>query len=131
MQARHVLTRDVLTIPLGASTREAARLRTDRRISALPVVDDAGRLQGVISEGDLMLRSEFGPERPRSWWLSLFSTSDTMASEFVKAHARSVADVMTRDVISVEEDTPLADVARPLERSAGPPSELQSLIRIS
>src|SRR3546814_5110755 len=62
-----------------------------------------------------MLRSDFGPERPRSWWLSLFSTSDTMASEFVKAHARSVADVMTRDVISVEEDTPLGDVARTLE----------------
>src|SRR3546814_14667937 len=62
-----------------------------------------------------MLRSDFGPERPRSWWLSLFSTSDTMASQFVKAHARSVADVMTRDVISAEEDTPLGEVARTME----------------
>src|SRR3546814_6474603 len=62
-----------------------------------------------------MLRSEFGPARPRSWWLSLFTPSDTMATEFVKANAKSVADVMTRDVISVKEDTPIGDVARILE----------------
>src|SRR3546814_3176067 len=89
------MTRDIVTISVEGSIREAARLMTDHRVSAIPVVDAAGRLQGIISEGDLMLRSEFGPARPRSWWLSLFTPSDTMATEFVKANAKSVADVMT------------------------------------
>src|SRR3546814_9652421 len=78
MQAKHVMTRDIVTISVEGSIREAARLMTDHRVSAIPVVDAAGRLQGIISEGDLMLRSEFGPARPRSWWLSLFTPSDTI-----------------------------------------------------
>ena len=115
MQAKHIMTTDVATVSANALVLEAARLMTDRRISAVPVVDAAGRIEGIVSEGDLMFRVETGAERPRSWWLSLFSSADGMAADFVKAHARSVADVMTREVVTVDEDAPIADVARILE----------------
>lgn len=115
MQAKHIMTRDVVTVSADTSVGAAARLMTERRISALPVVDAAGRLEGIVSEGDLAFRVETGTERPRSWWLSLVSSADDRAADFVKAHGRSVADVMTRDVVTVDEAAPLADIARILE----------------
>lgn len=115
MQAKHIMTKDVATVSSGASVREVARLMTERHVSAVPVVDAKGQLEGIVSEGDLMFRVETGTERPRSWWLSLFSSADGLATDFVKAHARSVADVMTRNVVTVDEAAPIADVARILE----------------
>ena len=89
----------------------------ERRISAAPVVDDQGKLVGIISEGDLMHRAEAGTERHRSWWLRLLTAEETLAAEYVKAHAHKVADVMTRDVITAGPETPLHEIAVLLEKN--------------
>jgi CBS domain-containing protein len=115
MRAKHIMTRDVVTLAPETSVRDAARALVTHRISAAPVVDADGRLVGIVSEGDLMLRADPEADRPRSWWLSLLTSSEDAAAAFVKSHARRVADVMTRDLVTVEEDTPLAEVARTLE----------------
>ncbi|MFN4088151.1 MAG: CBS domain-containing protein [Alphaproteobacteria bacterium] len=115
MLAKHIMTKDVATIAPDGTVREAARLMTERRVSALAVTGADGRLLGIVSEGDLMFRAETGAERPRSWWLSIFSSSDGMAEDFVKSHARRIGDVMTRDVVTVDEETPIGEVARTLE----------------
>jgi CBS-domain-containing membrane protein len=60
-----------------------------------------------------MRRPETGAAPRRSWWLSLLAGDD--AADYVKAHGGQAADVMTRAVVSVAEDTPLPDVARLLE----------------
>ncbi len=103
----------VATVPAGATVRDAARLMLERRVSALPVVDKVGRMIGIVSEGDLMRRTELGTESPRSWWLKLFA--GRAAREYLKAHGATVRDVMTRPVISVRRTTPLDEVARLLE----------------
>jgi CBS domain-containing protein len=118
MKAQDVMVSPVITVKPNASVREVARIFIDRGISAVPVVDDKNKLVGIVSEGDLLHRSEAGTERRRPSWLQIFTANETLAAEYMKAHARKVADVMTRDVITASPDTPLHEIARILEKNA-------------
>ena len=118
MKARDVMVSPVITVKPSASVREVAKTFLDRGISAVPVVDDKGKLVGIVSEGDLLHRSEAGTERQRSWWLRAFATEETLAADYVKAHARKVADVMTRKVVAAAPDTPLHEIAALLEKNS-------------
>ena len=69
MEARQVMTSPLLTISPGATVRQAIEMMLEKRISGLPVVDEIGQLVGMISEGDLLHRSELGTEKHRSKWL--------------------------------------------------------------
>lgn len=117
MQASDVMTNQVLTVKPDATVRDVAALLSEHGISGVPVVDDNDRIIGIVSEGDLLHRSEIGterrPKRRRSWWLA--SLASDAADDYVKAHGLKVADVMTRDVISVGETTELSEVAVLLE----------------
>jgi CBS domain-containing protein len=118
MKARDVMVFPVITVKPSSSVKEVATTLLERRISAVPVVDDQGKLVGIISEGDLMHRSEAGTERQRSWWLLGWTGDETLAAEYVKAHACKVADVMTRNVITATPETPLNEIAALLERNS-------------
>ena len=118
MKARDVMISPAITVKPSASVREVAKLFLERRISAVPVVDDQGKLVGIVSEGDLMHRTEAGTERKRSWWLQGLTGDETLAAEYVKSHARKVADVMTRRVITASPDSPLHEIASLLENNS-------------
>lgn len=117
MRVADVMTRDVVTIGADASVREVAALLSKHGISGVPVVDGDKHVIGIVSEGDLLHRAEIGTERPqmrrRSWWLG--SLASGAAPDYVMSHGRHVADVMTREVISVSETSELGDVATLLE----------------
>lgn len=116
MKAKHVMVSPVKTGHVDMTVREVAQLLTENRISALPIVDGAGKLIGIVSEGDLIYRAEIGTQRHRSWWLSLFTSNTQLAEEYSRAHTKSVRDLMTHDVITVDPETPLSDIARMFER---------------
>ena len=82
----------------------AAETLVKHRISAVPVIDDRGNLVGIVSEGDLLHRAEARTERRHSWWLTGLIGGETLASEYIKAHSRKVADVMTKRVITAAPD---------------------------
>ena len=109
MQARDVMVSPVITVKQSCTVREVAKIFIEQRISGVPVVDDQGKLVGIVGEGDLMHRSEADTERKRSWWLLAFTASETLAADYVEAHARNVADIMTRRVVVAAPDTPLRD----------------------
>jgi CBS-domain-containing membrane protein len=115
MNAMDVMTNSVVTIDADASVQTAARLMAEREVSALPVVDHDGRVIGMVSEGDLLHRAETGTERRRAWWLDMLTSTAELAGDYVRSHGGRVADVMTRDVVSVLETTPVADIAILLE----------------
>jgi CBS domain-containing protein len=115
MRAIDVMTSKVVTVDENASVPEAAKLLTDHGISAVPVVDQDNRVIGMVSEGDLLHRAETGTERRRSWWLEMVSSTNKLAGEYIKSHSAKVKDVMTSDVLSVTEETPVADIAVLLE----------------
>lgn len=116
MQAKHVMVSPVITGKGEMSVREVALVLTENRISALPIVDETGKVVGIVSEGDLIRRAEIGTQKQRSWWLSLFTSNWQLAQEYAKSHAGKAKDVMTTDVICVTPETPLSEIARLFER---------------
>ena len=116
MQAQDIMTTNVITVYPDASIQYIAKRLIENRISAVPVVGMDGRLAGIVSEGDLMRRSEASTERHSSWWLFLLASPEETARNYVKAHGKHAADVMTRRVITVNENTSMQEVAETLEK---------------
>jgi CBS-domain-containing membrane protein len=116
MNASDVMIPDVIVVRADATVNDVAKILLANRISAVPVVDQQGSLVGIISEGDLVRRSEIGTERARSWWLDALSKNRDLADEFVRSHSRKVMDVMTRDVVTARPDTSLDQIAAIFEK---------------
>jgi CBS domain-containing protein len=119
MKAKDVMTSKVITVKPGTPVAEIAALLLEHRISALPVVDNKGRLVGIVSEANLLRRYEIGTDRARSgesWWMRLFSASRSPEAEYVLSHARRARDIMTPEVATVAPDTSLGEIATLLEK---------------
>jgi CBS domain-containing protein len=115
MRARDIMTVTVRTVGPKTPAAEVAKLLVQNRISAVPVVSDAGKLVGIVSEGDLIRRAEIGTEPRRSWWLELLTDPDRLAAEYVKSHGVTAEEIMTRDVVTAKEDTPVSEIAALLD----------------
>lgn len=116
MKASDIMTSPVITVEPDTSVKEIAELLFERRISAVPVLEN-GRVVGLVSEADLLHRQEIGTDRVArsgSWWLRLFS-ADQSPGEYIRSHARHAREIMTQEVTTVAPDTPVADIATLLE----------------
>ena len=116
MQARDVMTARVISIGLDAPVMQAVQLMLQNRISGLPVVGRDGELVGMVTEGDFLRRGEIGTQRQHGRWLEFLISPGRLADEYVHARGRKVEEVMTRKPIAVNEDTPLEEVVRLMER---------------
>ena len=116
MNASDVMTRKILSVRPDAMIAEAIRTMLDNRISGLPVIDESGRLVGILTEGDLLRRGETATERHRPRWLEILMGPGRLAEEYVRTHSRRIAEVMTRDPVSVAPDTPLKEIVELMER---------------
>ena len=116
MNAADVMTTKVLSAGPDTSVADAARLMVSNNISGLPVIDGAGRLVGIVTEGDFLRRAETGTERHRTRWLEFLLGPGRLADEYVRTHAQRVEEVMTRDVATVTEDASLDEIVRLMER---------------
>jgi CBS domain-containing protein len=112
-----VMTRNVISIAPDATVEDAVNLMLSRHISGIFVVDKAGDLAGVVTEGDLLRRDELGTQRYRPWWLRLLASPARQAADFTHANGRHVCDVMTEDVVSVAQDASLETVVETMERN--------------
>jgi CBS domain-containing protein len=115
MKVRDIMSPRVISVAPEASILEAIRLMLLNHISGLPVIDQAGVLVGVITEGDFLRRSETGTERKRPRWLEFLLGPSRLADEYVHTHARSVKDVMTPEPITISEDAALDEVVQLME----------------
>jgi len=116
MEAQDVMSRPVFSITPTDSLTSAIRIMLQNHISGLPVIDADGRLQGMLTEGDLLRRVETGTQRQRPRWISFLRGPGRLADEYVQTHARKVSEVMTPDPVTVAEDTPLEEVVSLMEK---------------
>jgi CBS-domain-containing membrane protein len=115
MKARDVMVRAVVTASPDTTVDGLARLMINLRISGVPVLDTDRRLVGIVTEGDLLRRAEIGTESHQPCWSEPFSSNSRLAAEYVKSHAKRVADIMTHEVFSVDEMATLGEIADLLE----------------
>jgi CBS domain-containing protein len=117
MRAHQIMTRPVITVTPEASIVEAANTMLARHVSGLPVVDASGKLVGIVSEGDFIRRGEIGTQRRRGRWLKLILGPGKSATDFVRAHGRKVAEIMTSEPLTITEDTALEEIVQLMEKS--------------
>ncbi|WP_027551003.1 CBS domain-containing protein [Bradyrhizobium sp. Cp5.3] len=116
MRAHQIMTRPVISVTPETSIVEAANIMLQRHVSGLTVVDDAGKLMGIVSEGDFIRRSEIGTGRKRRGLLRFILGPGNSASDFVQEHGRKISEVMTTSPVTITEDTALAEIADLMER---------------
>jgi CBS domain-containing protein len=115
MRADQIMTKSVVTVSPETTILEAANIMLQRHVSGLPVLDPAGKLVGIVSEGDFIRRSEIGTQRKRGRWLKFILGPGQAATDFVHEHGHRVSDVMTREPLTVTEDTTLEEVVASME----------------
>src|SRR5689334_1381951 len=117
MRAHQIMTKPVFTVLPDATILEAANLMLRRHISGLPVVDADGKLVGIVSEGDFIRRSEIGTQRRRNRFLRLILGPGQAATDFVHEHGCRISNIMTRETVTITEDTPLETIVTLMEKN--------------
>ena len=114
---RRVLVRDVMTAPVvtvrdNTSFKEIVRTLAEHQISAVPVLDAADHLVGIVSEADLLPKQEYQDE-PAAFSL-LMSRAEQVSR--LKAVADTAGQLMTAPVVTVRADQTVVDAARLMDR---------------
>jgi CBS domain-containing protein len=115
MDAFDVMTTTVFTVSPETPARQIAELLLEKGISAVPVVDEAGAVIGMVSEGDLLRHSPAEREARRDWWLALLAQGETLSPEFLatlRAPNRTAREIMSAPVVTVSEHTDIAEIGK-------------------
>ena len=114
MNAADVMTPDVITVHPDTPLDQVVTLMLASHISGVPVMDEDS-LVGIISEGDLLRRIELGTQPRRSHLLEAFSSTTSLAAEYTRTRGRKASEVMTTDVVSVEDTAPVSVIVEVME----------------
>ncbi|MGW2515490.1 CBS domain-containing protein [Streptomyces sp. NPDC001617] len=106
-----VMTGDVAVVESDAAFKDIVRTMQERRVSALPVVDDAGQVVGVVSEADLLPKEEFRDSDPDRY------TQLRRLSDVLKAGSVTAGELMTSPALTVAPGATLAQAAREMARA--------------
>lgn len=116
MIARDVMTRTLVTVRPEMPVAALAALLSERGISGVPVTDAAGTLLGLVTESDLMRRLAAARDEAPGFLARMFSDPGTQAARYARAHGRSVADVMTRELATITPGTSVEAAAALMEK---------------
>ncbi len=115
MLVRDIMTTPVVTVRPETPLKEVARLLVERRISGVPVVDADGRVLGVVSEADFLVREAGEARSPRHllWWF--VAPRETVQS--ARLRSTTAGGAMTSPAITIGPDRPLSEAAALMARS--------------
>jgi CBS domain-containing protein len=114
LRAKDIMTRAVHSVTADTDVEELARLFVTKGVSAMPVLDEAGRLEGVVTETDLVEQ-----DKPLHIptvisifdWVLYLESEKNFREEVEKITARKVGDICTREVVTCTPDTPVSEIA--------------------
>lgn len=115
LKAKDIMTRNVISVTPETGVEELARLFIEKGISSMPVVQDNGRLYGIVTETDLVSQ-----DRPLhiptvisifDWVIYLQSQKD-FKEEVEKITAQKVSEICTTDVVTCTPETSVAEIAQ-------------------
>lgn len=109
MKVRDVMSREVVSVSPEMRLKELAALLTENQISGAPVTDPDGRVVGVVSEADVLMKQVGRPpsrRRPLEW---IFGERDS--EEMRRRVAATVGEAMTSPAVTIDADRPLREAA--------------------
>jgi CBS domain-containing protein len=111
---KDIMVKKVITIQKDASVEELSELLVKNRISGVPVLDSDGRLVGIATEGDLIIKDS-DLHFPRYFKLLdsiiYLESLNKFKKSLKKFLGTKVEDVMTAEIKTVKEDTPVGEAA--------------------
>jgi CBS domain-containing protein len=116
LKVRDLMSPQVMTVRPETPIKDVATLLVEHRISGMPVVDDGGRVVGVISEGDLIVKEQGADSVERRPLARIFGDSDETRAQLAKVHALTAGDAMTAPAITITADRPIAEAAATMTR---------------
>lgn len=117
MIAKDLMTTPVVTIEETATVGDAARLMLDRDVSALPVLDSDGRIVGILTHSDFGLSPKYRPLVENIYnLLGSSTTPENLEATARQAGSKRVRDVMRRNVVTMQPDASVEDIARLMMR---------------
>ncbi|MCK8824121.1 CBS domain-containing protein [Fuchsiella alkaliacetigena] len=114
MLAKEIMTTEVITVGAEETVKEAAKILSENKISGLPVLDDEGQLIGIITEQDLIVRNKKLNFPEYIYFLDsiiYLESFNSFEEDFKKMVGTKVKEVMSEDVISVDPETPIEEIA--------------------
>ena len=116
LQVNDIMTKEVVTFSPDMPISDAANVLVTRNFTGAPVVDEYGKLAGIVTEADFLIRGE-AIHLPT--FLHLFSQVKVFhkdearfKQEFYKFLNTKVKDIMTKEVITVEPEVSVEELAR-------------------
>lgn len=114
LKAKDIMTRKVHSVSTDTDVEELARLFVETGVSAMPVLDDQGMLQGIVTETDLVEQNK-PPHIPTVIsifdWVLYLESEKNFREQVQKMTARKVGEICTREVVTCTPETPVADIA--------------------
>ena len=116
MQAKEIMTKDVVSVTPDTSVEDVAKLLVEKKIAGVPVVAADGSVQGIVSESDLMCH-ELDPKDPGVFKLFIWGLKDEEKVEeyrhiIEKKMAATAGKIMTKPAIAVDAGDDVADVGQ-------------------
>lgn len=111
MQAKDVMTKDVITAREDTPVEQIANLMIEHRISGVPIVNGNDFLVGIVTEHDLLYKKKQPISISWIYNYGFYSTAK-LEEERHKMEAKSASEIMTRAVFYISEQTPLSEVVR-------------------
>jgi len=114
LKVKDIMTTKLITVSPETEILQAAKILLEKRINGIPVVDEAGRLVGILCQSDLIAQQKRLPIPSFFTFMDgLFSISSAkqMEKQVQKIAAITVAQAMTPDPVSVEPDMGIEAVA--------------------
>src|ERR1700735_5107368 len=112
MDVAALMSTNIVSVLPSTTLADAVRIMLAHHVSGLPVLESDGTLVGMITEGDLLRRTELESEGKRPSWLKAFLMPTAVAADYVATHGRRVSEVMTPHPIHVSPATNLAEASR-------------------
>lgn len=112
--ARDIMTRDVVSVPVGTLVRDLAALLLEKNVSAVPVLAPDHNLVGMVSDGDLIGRNDADRIARRDWWLTEIAHGQPGPEKLASIGERRVEEIMRAPVLTIDAWAPLAEIAKML-----------------
>ena len=114
LKAKDIMTRDVHSVTPDTSVEELARLFAEKGVNAMPVIDEGGRLRGIVTETDLV-RLDQPLHLPRVVsifdWVLYLEREKNFQEEVEKIAARRVEEICAQKVVTCTPETPVREIA--------------------